>query len=326
LLDAVKASIDPTRNTVKQAAAPPTIKHFESPLLSRDKAAFVAQLCGFYHSSVVEGFGGVATAWDLGIVLILASACLQLATKVGCGLGAGIGACKRGNHGSLGVCVWVRGVQTYYEAIGVKRPAAPQEVQDAQAAMGAAPLSAAWNLWSLQQHIQLYAQVRKGSRACETLCVAREEPRGTCSRRVPRNALHPPPPTPQLQHHDTLSQHYCTLRQSRIRAYAERKRTSVLDQLVSILTKDLEEQWDQGELHRRVDAVVEHLRTKVGDGGVLVVGGGFLGQKARAGSRHTPVVQLVLKKLAQYFRIVVVDEVRAGGGVGGVGVCVRTCV
>ena len=118
------------------------------------------------------------------------------------------------------------------------------------------------------------------------------------------------------QHADTLHNHYCSVEHSKLEVHAQRKRTSVLDQLVSELARDLETAPSR-EVATSLDDLVDNLRIAVGDGGVIVVGGGYLGQKARPGSKYTPVVQAILKKLAKHFRIVVVDEVRA---------CVRVCV
>ena len=111
-----------------------------------------------------------------------------------------------------------------------------------------------------------------------------------------------------------MHNHYCSEEQSKVEAYALRKRTSVLDQLVSQLARDLEATApgrEDAAAVEALDGLVDSLRNVVGDGGVIVVGGGYLGQKARAGSKRTPVVQVILKKLAKHFRVVVVDEVGA---------------
>ena len=63
-------------------APPPSVRHFESPLLSRSKPAFDNLICGLYHSSVALGFRGRASGWDLGILLIMASVTRMLAIKV----------------------------------------------------------------------------------------------------------------------------------------------------------------------------------------------------------------------------------------------------
>jgi len=107
------------------------------------------------------------------------------------------------------------------------------------------------------------------------------------------------------KHEGTLHNYYCTEEYSKVQAVAGRKRTSVLDQLVSVLAKDLDDQ-EVGD--GAMEDLVSNVRGLVGHGGVIVVGGGYLGQKARPGSKYTPVVQAILKKLSQHFRIVVVDE------------------
>ena len=42
---------------------------------------------------------------------------------------------------------------------------------------------------------------------------------------------------------------------------------------------------------------------------MLCVGGGYLGQRACKNATSTPVLQVILKQLSVYFRVVVVDEV-----------------
>ena len=126
------------------------------------------------------------------------------------------------------------------------------------------------------------------------------------------------------EHADTLHNHYCSVEHSKLEVHAQRKRTSVLDQLVSELARDLETAPSR-EVATSLDDLVDNLRIAVGDGGVIVVGGGYLGQKARPGSKYTPVVQAILKKLAKHFRIVVVDEVRACVRAS-VRVCLCACV
>jgi len=118
-------------------------------------------------------------------------------------------------------------------------------------------------------------------------------------------------------HADTLHNFYCTNEHSKRQGLAQRKRTSVLDQLVSQLGKDLEEQTagrpdaasvDDAALDAAMDDLVSQVQRLVGAGGVIVVGGGYLGQKAKRGSKQTPVVQKILKRLSKFFRVVVVDE------------------
>ena len=82
VLEAVWASLEPGRRSMKQAPPPPSVRHFESPLLSRSKPAFDNLICGLYHSSVALGFRGRASGWDLGILLIMASVTRMLAIKV----------------------------------------------------------------------------------------------------------------------------------------------------------------------------------------------------------------------------------------------------
>jgi len=121
---------------------------------------------------------------------------------------------------------------------------------------------------------------------------------------APRSTPHdaPPLPTPPAQTKDGLRSFFGSESHSQRRAHADRKHSSVLDQLVHFLDKDL-------------DRCAQELRAAVDEGTVLVVGGGYFGQRACKGAKSTPVLQKILKKLSGYFRIVVVDEVR-GCGVG----------
>jgi hypothetical protein len=103
---------------------------------------------------------------------------------------------------------------------------------------------------------------------------------GTCS---------PAPSTPMLQNEAILHDFYCSVRASTFRAQAAVTHRSVLDQMVA------------------------KFREHLGEDTVICVGGGYLGQRALRHAERTPVLQLVLKQLSLYFRIVIVDEVSQGG-------------
>jgi hypothetical protein len=82
LAHALWAGVEASRHAVKRAPAPPTIRHFESKLLSRNKWAFNARVNGMYHVSAALGYHGAATALDFGRVLILAGTEVQLPAEV----------------------------------------------------------------------------------------------------------------------------------------------------------------------------------------------------------------------------------------------------
>jgi hypothetical protein len=58
-----------------------------------------------------------------------------------------------------------------------------------------------------------------------------------------------------------------------------------------------------------LDQIVAQFRKRLGEDTVLCVGGGYLGQRACKNATSTPVLQVILKQLSVYFRVVVVDEV-----------------
>jgi len=114
MLAAIWASLDPSKRSIKQAPPPPSVRHFESPWLSRSQESFNGLIPGLYHGSVAIGFRGRATAWDLGVILIMASLSRSLAIKVGeVWGGQGWSACVCGGGWVWGwlllvVCVCVR--------------------------------------------------------------------------------------------------------------------------------------------------------------------------------------------------------------------------
>ena len=96
------SSMNLQRRTVEVCPQPPSIKHFNSALLSRCRPSFAAGVSGLYHGEAAVGHVGRVAGFDPGRHIILSGEHLQLTTKViYCGVcvwgGGGVG----GAHASV---------------------------------------------------------------------------------------------------------------------------------------------------------------------------------------------------------------------------------
>jgi hypothetical protein len=97
------SSMNLQRRTVEVCPQPPSIKHFNSALLSRCRPSFAAGVSGLYHGEAAVGHVGRVAGFDPGRHIILSGEHLQLTTKVFyCGVCVGWGV---GWWGGGGTCV-----------------------------------------------------------------------------------------------------------------------------------------------------------------------------------------------------------------------------
>ena len=75
-------SINVTRGMVATAPTPPSIRHFNSPLLSRCSASLNAGVAGLYHGDAARGHHGPVAGFDLGRLLPFSGTDLFLDARV----------------------------------------------------------------------------------------------------------------------------------------------------------------------------------------------------------------------------------------------------
>jgi hypothetical protein len=79
---ALLASLKFERRGVEVDPGPPSIRHYNSSLLSRCRASFAAGVGGLYHGSAAVGHKGAVAGFDTGRIIALAGTSFQLVTKV----------------------------------------------------------------------------------------------------------------------------------------------------------------------------------------------------------------------------------------------------
>ena len=319
-------SINVTRGMVATAPTPPSIRHFNSPLLSRCSASLNAGVAGLYHGDAARGHHGPVAGFDLGRLLPFSGTDLFLDARVCVCVQGCVCTPKEGGgatewwwwwwehslHGSLYVhVVFVSRVhssrhtwnpppsptpypvlagllrcisQTPTEATARRKGSygctvpAPASGRVHHPWFACPPASLHPGMGTTRVHAA-HAQGRgKGG-----LCA----PRHACCPSIPpsRHPVAPLPSPPPTQHEPVLHRFFCCVRSSKDAAQRAVAHRSALNQVVAQFRK--------------------HLKP----GTLIVVGGGYMGQRATKGCGKPPVLQMLLKELSLYFPILVVDEV-----------------
>ena len=182
--------------------------------------------------------------------------------------------------------------QDFYDAFHRPQRKPPPDVKAAMAALSQHPLQAACTIPGLLAHLRAYIQV--WAPLVSTQRTHREGERAVCAHPAthavppslpPFTMSHPFPPPPPTQHEPVLHRFFCCVRSSKDAAQRAVAHRSALNQVVAQFRK--------------------HLKP----GTLIVVGGGYMGQRATKGCGKPPVLQMLLKELSLYFPILVVDEV-----------------